>query len=129
MPTKKTSFRQGTNAIILCGALGFTGCSAGRPPTESLSTAELTVTRAADSGASQYAPLELRIAREKLDGAKRAMTAEEYDRARRLAEQAQVDAQFAETKAQAERARQNAEETRKSIEALRREAERTPTSY
>lgn len=85
--------------------------------------------RAADAGAAQYGPLELRIAREKLDGAKRAMNSKEYDQARRLAEQAQVDARLAETKADAERARRTVEETRKNIETLRHEAERTPTGY
>lgn len=112
------------SALLLCGALGAAGCSAGRPPTDSLAAAELNIRRAADGGASQYAPLELRIAREKFESAQHAVRAEEYEHARRLAEEAQVDAEFADTKAQAERARQTAEETRKSIEALQREAER-----
>lgn len=114
---------------LVCGAIGLSGCSAGRPPVESLSTAEFAVRRADDSQVAQYAPLELRIAREKLERAKQAMEAQEYDQARRLAEQAAVDAQLAETKAGAESARQAAQALRKSIETLRQETERMPRDY
>ena len=129
MRRKILTCRQWLGVPLLCGVLGVSACSASRPPLESLSTAELAVRRASDGGAAQYAPLELRTAREKLDGAKRAIDSEEYDQARRLAEQAQVDARLAETKADAERAHQTVEQTRKNIEALRHETERTPTSY
>jgi hypothetical protein len=55
-------------------------------------------------------------------GAQRAMTAEEYDQARYLAEQAIVDAQLAQARASASEAQQNAAEVRKTIDALRSEA-------
>lgn len=56
------------------------------------------------------------------------MDDEEYDEARRLAEQALVNAQLAEAKAGAEKARQAAAELQKSIQTLRAELERTTTS-
>jgi hypothetical protein len=121
--------QQWIGVLLVCGALGVSACSSARPPLESLSTAELAVRRADDRKTAQYAPLELRIAREKLDSAKQAMDAQDYDRARRLAEQALVDAQLAEVKASSESAHQAAQQIRRSIEALRREAERTSTSY
>ena len=120
----KSQWQRYLYAPMFCSALGLLGCSAGQPPRDSIATAEQAVRRAADAGATQYAPLEMRIAREKLDSAKQAVDAEKYDQARRLAEQSQADARLAEVKAGSERARQSAEETRKSIEALRREAER-----
>lgn len=73
MRGKIATCRQWLGVPLLCGVLGVSACSAGHPPLEHLSTADLAVRRAADAGAAQYAPLELRIAREKLDGAKRAM--------------------------------------------------------
>jgi hypothetical protein len=64
------------------------------------------------------------MARQKFDSAKRAMDAEQYDEARRLAEQAMVDARLAEIRAEAAGAKQAAQELQKAIESLRSEAER-----
>jgi hypothetical protein len=74
-----------------------------------------------------YAPTELRIAQEKAQGAQRAMAAEEYDLARRLAEQAVVDAQLAQSRAEAAAAQKSTEEVRGTIDALQSEANR-PTA-
>jgi hypothetical protein len=104
--------------------LGLGGCSSGKAPTATLSKAELAVDQANQSEASEYASLELQMAREHLANAKQAMQQENYEQARRLAEKALVNAQLAETKAEAASARQAAEELRKSIESLRREVER-----
>jgi hypothetical protein len=56
------------------------------------------------------------------------MDEKEYDEARRLADQALVNAQLAEAKTGAEKARQAAAELQKSIQTLRAELERTATS-
>jgi predicted S18 family serine protease len=102
----------------------MSGC-AGKPPTDTLSQAELAVQEADSKTASQYAPLELRTAREQLEQAKRALAEEEYDEARRLAEQALVNAQLAEARSAAEKARQAAAEIQKSIQALQSELQRS----
>jgi non-homologous end joining protein Ku len=119
----RTSLGQWVGVLLICGALGLAGC-AGKPPTETLSQAELAVQQASKATASQYAPLELQLASEQLDNAKKAMDDEEYDDARRLADQALVNAQLAEAKAGAEKTRQAAAELRKSIETLRAELQR-----
>ena len=108
--------------LLLCGAMGLSGC-AGKPPTATLSQADLAVQQASKSKAPEYASLELYTAREQLTSAQEAMHNKEYTQARRLAERALVNAQLAETKAEAEQTRRTAEELRQSIEALRREAE------
>jgi hypothetical protein len=59
--------------------------------------------------------------------AQSAMADEDYEDARRLAEQAIIDAQLAQAKANAFEAQQNAAEIRKTIDALRSEAAR-PTA-
>jgi len=82
------------------------------------------VQEAGQSKAPEYAAGELNIAREKFDQAKRAMDKEEYDLARRLAEEALVDAKLAQSKAEAESTRNAAQELRKTIDSLRGEAER-----
>ena len=73
--------------------------------------------------ASDPAP-EAELARDKLDRARDAMEDGENLEARRLAEQALVDAQLAEAQARSEVARQNAAELRASIETLRDELAR-----
>jgi hypothetical protein len=88
----------------------------------------LAVQQADQSTASVYAPLELQTARDQLREAKRAMAAEEYEAARRFADQALVNAQLAEAKGGAGKARTAAEELRKSIETLRGELERVSTA-
>jgi predicted S18 family serine protease len=108
----------------MAGAFGVAGCSSVQPPTAAMSQAQLAIREADQSKASQYAPLELRQAREKFAEAEKAMRNEEYLTARRLAEQALVDARLAETKANSQIARQNAAELQKAIESLRAEAER-----
>ena len=112
---------------VVCGVLGITGCGSARPPEAAVAQAELAVRQAGESKAPVYAPTEFRVAQEKSQGAQRAMSAEDYVQARRLAEQAVTDAQLAQARANAAEAQKNAEETRKTIDALRSEANR-PTA-
>lgn len=115
--------------ITAVGAVAINGCSVRSQPAAILSQAEVAVWEASESRAPQHAPLELRKAREKLEGAKQALKSENYESARRLAEQALVDAQLAKAKADSQFARQNAEELQKTLDALRIEAERIPLGY
>lgn len=126
MAEKLTALRQWIGVPLICGVLGMAGC-AGKPPLANLSQADLAVQEADKKTASQYAPLELQTARQQLDKAKRAMDDKEYDEARRLADQALVNAQLAEAKAGAEKARQAAAELQKSIQTLRAELQRPST--
>jgi hypothetical protein len=110
---------------LLAGGAFLVGCSAAQPPRDTLGAAELAVRRAQVSTASQHAGAELLMARDKLEAAKRAMRGERYEEARRLAEQALVDAQLAETTARTVEAQRVAREMRANIESLRRETERS----
>ena len=110
---------------LVLTVLSVAGCSTVGPPKDSVAAAELAVQQANKSKAPQYSPLELRMAADKLEEAKRAMNKKEYTLARRLAEEALVDAQVAEAKVASEDARRAANDMRESIETLRREAERS----
>jgi hypothetical protein len=125
MVTRLAFVRLWIGAPLVCAALAMSGCSAGRPPVGTLSQAELAIQQADKNTASQHAPLELQTAREQLEGARRAMEKDRYEEARRLADQALVNAQLAEAKAQAEKTSQAAAELRRSIQTLRAELERT----
>lgn len=122
MHRNKLSTLMGSACLVL--GLSVCGCSAVGPPKESIAAAELAVKEANKSKTLEYAPLELRMATDKLDAAKRDMNEKKYTEARRLAEEALVDAQAAEAKAGSEDARRAASDLRQSLETLRREAQR-----
>lgn len=110
--------------LLFVMALVAAGCAGTPPPTEKVEVAEAAVRQADTRGAADAAALELRLARDKLERARIAMAEERYVTARRLAEQAQVDALLAEAKAQSAAALASAREMQDSIESLRGEAQR-----
>ena len=110
-------FRELGLAILV----GLVGC-AGTPPNVAISNAEIAIRKADSVGAVQHTPLQLHVARKKLESATQALEKGENEVARRLAEQAQVDGELAEARTQAAKARQNADEVTKTVNALRGEA-------
>lgn len=125
MSTKPGSVGGRRAGLLLVSGLvvGLAGCP-GKPPIDIVSNADMAVNQAMNANAQQYAPAELQRALDKVARAKQAMADENYERARRLAEKAQVDAQVAEAKARSGNARQAAREAQQTIETLRREAQR-----
>jgi hypothetical protein len=112
-----TGFRAGLiGAAAILAAVS--GC-AGNPPIDTLAGADTAVNQAMSAKASEYAPADLQRALDKVARAKQAMADENYDRARRLAEEARVDARVAEARAQSAAARRTAEEAQKTIDMLR----------
>jgi hypothetical protein len=128
MMKNSTAVQRWIAGSLLYGAVGVSACATAQPPVASLSRAELAVRQASASNASQYAPMEVQSAREKLDEARAALGVREYERARRLAEQALADARVAEARAEAESSRQTARDLRLTIEALRDEVARASTT-
>ena len=101
MMGKSTAVQQWIAGPLLCGALGISACATARPPVTTVTRTEVTTVRqASTSDASPYAPVELQLAREELNNARLALDAREYERARRLAEQAVLDARLAEVRAE-----------------------------
>ena len=107
----------------LLGLIIIAGCSTTQPPTNTLAQAELSVRAARDARADELAPMNLKIAGEKLEKAKQAMAAKRYDEARRLAESAQVDAELAEAKSEAATVRGIADDVQRKIDTRQSEAE------
>jgi hypothetical protein len=119
MKTSMTRF-----GLVLLLAAGLGACASVPPPESEVGKADLALRKAEQADAAHFAPLEMRVARTKLEAARAAMRDEENLQARRLAEQAKLDALLAETTAQAARRREAADTIRADIEALRAEAER-----
>ena len=121
--TRRDPVIQWSTVLLVCGVIGLSGCSAGRPPTAQLAQATLAVQEADKSKAPQYAPAELHTARQELESAQQVLREKDYTKARRLAERALVNAQLAAAKAETEQTRQAAAALQRSIESLRQEAE------
>ena len=110
-------------AAVALGGLLLVGC-AGNPPNEQFAVTESAVRGAVSAGATEYAPVDMRAAQEKWKQAELAMQKENYEEARRLAQQAEWDSRVAERKAQAAKAQKAVEDAQKGIQELREESMR-----
>ena len=100
-------------AAVLSVSLGLAACASDvPPPTAQLGASSQAILTAERAGALQYAPAEYQSAREKLAAADAAMRADERTRARRLAEEAQVEAELATVRSQRANAQQAASAVR-----------------
>jgi hypothetical protein len=107
-----------------CAAAIIAGCASIPAPREQIAVSKSAIANALSAGGSEYAPVEMKNAQEKLDRANAAMAKEDYEDARWLAEQAQADARLAEKKAQSAKARKSASAVQDDIRVLRDELDR-----
>ncbi len=102
----------------------LSGCASKNPPLDKISSAESAINRASDNKAQIYAPLELKIAKEKVEKAKMLLKDKQYEEAAIIAEEAKVDAELAEEKSRTKETQKIAQEILDSINALKAEIER-----
>lgn len=112
-------------ALLATSALLAVGCASLPAPTEQIAVSRAAVSSAVSDGGNEYAPLLLKSAVDKMAGAERAMTDKDYLHARRLAEQAQLDAKLAETTADYGKAQKAVDSAQESNRVLREEIGRT----
>lgn len=110
--------------MVLAFTAVVAACASTPQPTEQLAVATAAVANAAAVGAQELSPAEMGMARDKLRRANLAMASEDNEQARRLAQQAQLDAQVAAAKANAAKARKAAEEVQAASRALSEEMKR-----
>jgi hypothetical protein len=113
--------------VAVATAIFVSGCAstpAIPAPTEQMAVSRATLNAANSAGASEFAPVQLKSAMDKMDTAERAMGAKNYDLARTMAEQAQVDAQLAATAARAGKAQKAADALQQSNQILKKELDR-----
>lgn len=84
--------------------LALAACATGSPPDADLAAARAALLQA-EPVAHRFAEPELRLAQAKLARAEQAMSRDDWREARRLAEEAQVDARYAWALAENERVR------------------------
>ena len=109
-------------------ALGLAACASTPMPKVQMAVAEAAVQHAQDSRTRDDAPAELQAAVSKLDAARVAMDRGDYARARRLAEEVEVDAEVAELHAQAVRTGAASKDAQDADRALRDELNHKTTN-
>ena len=120
----KTMLSASGRMLALGGIAVLTACASVPPPTEQMAVSRAAVTDAQGAGAYDFAPVEMRTANEKLTRATTAMNQKDYVTARRLAEQAEVDARLAAATANSAKAQRALDEVQASIRTLQNEISR-----
>ena len=105
-------------ATLVSTGLLAAGCASVPEPKAEVAKADLAFRKAEAVNAAELAPLDARIAREKMEKARLEMSRGHNLEARRLAEEAEVDALVAEAKARSERVQRSTEEKRNEVERL-----------
>jgi hypothetical protein len=126
MPSWSATARRGLAIAAVLGALG--ACAGVPPPTDAVSQAELALQQAETAQAAVHAPGDLLRARQQLESAQAAMRDEEYDQARRQAEQSTADSQVAIAKSRAAVAAAADKAAQESMSALRQQTAPGPAS-
>ena len=111
-------------AIAAVAAILIAGCANNPGPTEQMDTSRAAVSSANSAGAYEYAPIQLKLAMDKMSGAERAMANQDYVLARQLAEEAQADAQLAGAVARSAKAQKAADAVQEDSRVLRQEIDR-----
>ena len=117
-PWHRTMSAIGLTAVVIGG------CASVPPPTEQIAVSKAAVSNATSAGGNEFASTDIRAAQNKLDRAIQAMTTEDYQNARWLAEQAQVDAQLAAVKARSAKAQKAASTVQEDSRVLQKEIDR-----
>jgi len=116
--------RLGGPALAVGAAILIAACASTPPPTDQLAVSTAAVASAVSAGGGQFAAADLKMARDKMDRANLAMTAKDYELARSLAQEAQVDARLAEARANSTKAQKAADELQEGRRVLREEMDR-----
>ena len=113
-------------AALLCGlAFLLPGCSSTPVPDAEIAGARAALMSAENQGSTPYAPVEMDRARDKLRRAEQALQKKDYNEAKRLADEAQADAELAQALTGKAEAEQAVREMEISIEVLREEIMRS----
>lgn len=110
-------------AIGLSAAL-IVGCASVPPPTERIAISKVALDNAVSAGGPEFAPAEMKSARDKLARANVAMAGNDFVNAKWLAEQAQVDADLAASKSRTAQAQKAALAVQEDGRVLQQELDR-----
>ena len=101
---------------IVC--LTLTACAATRPDPGFIDAAERAIQRAEAAGGDEFAPVEMRFAREKFASAQKGMEKQKYEVAVYLMEESEINAELAIEKSRTAKSRRRVNEQRKTNQEL-----------
>lgn len=111
--------------LAVTALLLVTSCASQKPAPGAFDDAERKIEAAAQAGADEHAPVELRFAREKLDEARKGMEYRQYDKAIVLIEQSEINSELAIEKTRTAMVRAQVAEASREVEILREDFEAT----
>ena len=117
--------------LVACGlavAAVLSGCASAPIPEQQVSLSRDAVNRAVSVEATQYAPLEMKAAQDKMFLMERALGEKDYPQARLLAEQIEADANLAERKSRAVKWQKQLTDARSGIQVLKQEMLQDPVT-
>ena len=100
--------------LIALVCLVFTACATVHPDASILETAEQAIRAAEAVGGDEFAPVEMRFAREKLESARKGMEKEKYEVAVYLVDESAINSELAMEKSRTAKSRRRVNELRKS---------------
>lgn len=110
--------------ISVAAAIILAGCASTPPPLEQIAVSKASIVNASGAGSEEFAPREIKSAREKMAAVESAMKEKDYVLADQLAKEAQVDAQLATAIARSAKAKKAADTIQEDSRILRKEIER-----
>jgi hypothetical protein len=126
MNIQRISSRTRLSVGTLVVAAVLSACASNPRPEQQISLAKDAVNRAVSAEATQYAPLEMQAAQDKMFLMERAVGEKNYPQARLLAEQIEVDANLAERKARAVKLRKQLADAHAGNQVLKQEMLQDP---
>lgn len=115
-----SSLRTFLRMLAVVSLLSLAGCATTPPPDfRLLENAETALRQAEEAGAAEYAPLELRFARERFDAARLQLDGGRMVEARRSADEAEIEAQLALARTRAAQTRADLAQRQRALERLR----------
>jgi len=102
--------------LIVC--LALVACSTVRPGPEVFDAADEAIQTAEAAGGDEFAPVEMRFAREKLASARLGMEKQKYEVVVYLVEESEINSELAIEKSRTAKSRRQVNELRKSNEEL-----------
>ncbi len=124
LPQLKSNRMMKSMGFAMAASILMAGCASTQAPVEQMAVTRSAVSNAMSAGGNEYAPIQFKSANDKLDAAEKAMTNKNYDLAKQLAEQAEVDAKVAASMARSAKAQKAADALQEDIRVLRHEIER-----
>lgn len=117
---------RGAASVVAGSALVIlvAGCASNQAPIEQMAVSRAAVNNAMSGGGNEFAPIQLKSAMDKLAAAEKAMADKDYELARNMAEQAEVDAKLAGAIARSVKAQKAADAVQEDVRVLRHEIDR-----